>query len=105
VTALWPLPIFGSRGYERSWQALFTLFERGRRGDGTRWLRVFHRLYVRESAPDGTVHTDYNGLVLRRVRDGDRVRTSLLGPLVTRTSGVDGTHWSWFDLGGDDSSR
>jgi hypothetical protein len=93
---LWPLFITRSRGFEQSWAMLFRLWERGRHADGTRYLRVFGRLYRRETTADGHVTSDYNGLSLRRTRDGQTSRLSLFGPLLLRTSGVDGVRWSWF---------
>ncbi|MBN1477011.1 hypothetical protein JXA47_09670 [Candidatus Sumerlaeota bacterium] len=97
----WLFPLFITRSgpYERSWGALFRFVESGRREDGSHWLRVFRRVYRREVDADGTLHSDYNGLILRRIREGSEVRTSLFGPLVLRTSDLDGTRWSWFNSG------
>ncbi len=96
----WMFPLFITRsdGYARSWGALFDLVQRGRTAEGGRWARVLWRFYRSDVDPDGTVHSDYNGLLLRRIREGDTTRTTFLGPLVRRTSGADGATWSWFDF-------
>ncbi len=96
---LWPLFITRSDGYERSWGMFFKVWEQGRTEDGSRWSRLMWHLWRREVSPAGAVRSEYNGLLIRRLSEGDVTRLSILGPFLRRTSDLDGVRWSWFNSG------